>query len=223
MKNRILKTTGIILGIIGIYLLAVVILPMFHTSPREAIHAIKEINIYVKSNGVHTDIVLPIKNKVYDWSNKIEQKFTIQPDTTMQYIATGWGDKGFYLNTPTWADLTAKTAFNAAFGLSTTAMHTTFYKEINESDNCIKISLTKEEYLQLCDYVNNSFQTNTLGEFLPLKTNANYGLHDCFYEANGTYSVFKSCNTWTNKALKTANQKACFWTITDKGILNIYK
>lgn len=223
MKKIIVRTVAIVIGFLSIYIVAVFLLPLIHTTPKETLHTLREVNIFIKSNGVHTDLVLPLKNKVYNWNHKIQQKFTLQPNANMQYVGIGWGDKGFYLNTPTWADLTAKTAFNAAFGLSTTAMHTTFYQDIKEDNLCIKLTLSEKEYLQLCEYINLSFQTNTTGEFLPIKTNANYGLHDCFYEANGTYSIFKSCNTWTNKALKVANQKACFWTITDKGILNVYK
>ena len=216
--NKTIKK--IIIGIISIliaYILLVILLP--HIGVRaETVQKIKEINIYIKSNGVHTDIVLPLKNKYYNWTIKFKQKHTPKPSDNMKLIAIGWGDQGFYLNTPTWSDLTIKTACTAAFGLGTTALHTTYYQNLKEDGNCVKITLTPEQYNTLCNYIIASAPQKN-GEFINIKTNANYGNHDAFYKANGTYHVFKTCNTWTNNALKVCGQNACLWTVTDKQIL----
>ena len=50
-----------------------------------------------------------------------------------------------------------------------------------------------------------------------------YGKNDAFYEATGRYSLFHTCNTWTNNALKIAGQKACVWTPFDTGIFYHYQ
>lgn len=76
------------------------------------------IPIYILSNGVHTDIVVPIKNEIKDWRNEIQFNQTQSKDSLMNFIAFGWGDKGFYLDTPEWSDLKASTACKAAFGIS---------------------------------------------------------------------------------------------------------
>lgn len=70
--------------------------------------------IYILTNGVHTDIVMPTKSEQIYWNKKIPYKNTIATDSTYQYIAMGWGDKGFYLETPEWSDLKASVAFKAA-------------------------------------------------------------------------------------------------------------
>ena len=49
-----------------------------------------------------------------------------------------------------------------------------------------------------------------------------YGNNDQFYEAVGSYSCFKTCNTWTNQALKESKLKACLWTPFDFGIISKY-
>ena len=49
-----------------------------------------------------------------------------------------------------------------------------------------------------------------------------YGKSDKFYEANGTYNLFYTCNTWTNNSLKSAGLKACAWTLFDDPILDKY-
>src|SRR6218665_3589700 len=54
----------------------------------------QEIPIYIKTNGVHTDIVVPVKNIIKDWSHEIRFENTQAKDSTAHFIAFGWGDKG---------------------------------------------------------------------------------------------------------------------------------
>ncbi|MDK7354048.1 DUF2459 domain-containing protein, partial [Rothia aeria] len=55
-----------------------------------------------------------------------------------------------------------------------------------------------------------------------IETNAQYGEDDAFYEANGKYSIFYTCNTWTNNVLKKAGLKASFWAAFDDGLMSQY-
>lgn len=186
------------------------------TVNSEADKQAKEIPIYIKTNGVHTDIVVPIKNDIKDWSREIKFENTKSKDSTASYLAFGWGDKGFYLDTPEWSDLKASTAFNAAFGLGNSAMHTTFYKSIKENKDCVKMMISAENYQKLIDYIESSFQFDATQNPLFI-TATTYGKNDSFYEANGKYSLFHTCNSWANGALKASNQKAALWTVTDAG------
>lgn len=182
----------------------------------------KEIEIFILSNGVHTDIVVPIKNEFKDWSKEILFEQTKSKDSLMKYLAFGWGDKGFYLNTPEWSDLKASTALNAAFGLSTSAMHTTFYKKMKEGSDCKKITISSEDYQKLVSYISESFIYDTAKNVQWISGHS-YGKSDAFYEAKGSYNLFYTCNTWANNALKITNQKASLWTVTDKGIFCHYQ
>lgn len=182
----------------------------------------EEISIYIKTNGVHTDIVLPIKTEIKDWSEKIKFSQIKSQDATMQFIGFGWGDKGFYLNTPDWSDLKFSTAFVAAFGIGSSAMHATFYKQINENKSCVKIKISKEEYRKLIVYIKDNFKLDVNGN--PIWIDATtYGVNDSFYEAKGAYTLFYTCNTWANNGLKAINQKAALWTATDRGIFQHYR
>ncbi len=184
----------------------------------------EEMAVYIKTNGVHTDLVVPVKTEQADWSKEIRFTHTHLEDTcNMQYLAMGWGDKGFYLQTPTWSDLKFSVAFKAAFALSTTAIHATFYDKLNENDHCRKIMISRNAYARLVAYIRNSFQKDAAGHFIPITTNANYSKADAFYEANGSYSMLHTCNTWANNALKNSGQKACLWTPFDTGIFLKYQ
>jgi uncharacterized protein (TIGR02117 family) len=183
----------------------------------------QDITIYLRSNGVHADVVVPIKTEAKDWSQSIAYKNTRSGDTVFTYVAFGWGDKGFYLETPTWNDLKASTAFRAAFGLGTSAMHTTFYNDLSEDEYCVRLSVSKDQYQRLVSYIEKSLQNDSSGKAITIGENARYGNNDAFYEAKGNYNLFHTCNTWTNNALKAAGQKACWWTPFDKGIFYQYR
>lgn len=225
LAKRILKITAkslaYVLLFILIYVAAVYFLPKISVDRLESNNT--EIEIFIKTNGVHTDIVVPVKNNVFDWNGLINSKNTISQKSTYKYIGIGWGNKGFYLETPNWADLKISTAFNAAFGLSETAIHSTFYDTIIENTQTKRLLLDKVQYLKLVSYIKNTLLLNNLNQSNLIKTNAVYGNNDVFYDAMGRYHLFNTCNTWANDALKVAGQKACLWTATDFGIFNLYK
>ncbi len=224
MKKLFKRLAYAIIGFVTIiftYLGSAYILSRISTDKE--INTTNDIAIYIITNGVHTDIVVPLKNTYYDWSKEILFSHTKLQDTTMNFLAMGWGDKGFYLETPTWSDLKFSVAFNAMFGLGSTAIHTTFYKNIQENETCKKISLSSDQYRRLIKYITDSFQKNETNHFMNIKTKANYSNMDAFYEANGKYSAFKTCNTWANNGLKACGQKACLWTPFDTGIFLKYE
>ena len=164
--KKLLKYTAIFVLSLMTYLLIVTLLSFVSVNDG-LVKSRKEIPIYILTNGVHTDVVLPLKSEHYDWTNQLKPEYTKAKDSTYQYAALGWGDKGFYLETPTWADLKASTALKAASGLSTTAMHVTFYKDLKESNSCKKLQISSDNYKKLILFINESFQTQS-GEFLKI-------------------------------------------------------
>ncbi len=224
MKNAfkiLLKLVLFLLGFILLYVIIAYLLSLI-TIEKEA-DTKPEVEIYILTNGVHTDIVMPTKSDQIDWSKQIQFKNTQAADSTYNYIAMGWGDKGFYLETPEWSDLKASVAFKAASGLSTSAIHVTYYKQMKLGKDCKSMLISKEQYQRLITYITESFQKDASGNFIPIITDANYGKTDAFYDANGSYSIFKTCNSWANSALKACGQKCCLWTATDSGIFSKYK
>lgn len=221
---KTLKIAGItilaLVCLIGIYLLAAYVLSRIGVD-RES-QTQNNIPIYIFTNGVHTDLVVPVKNEQMDWSREVKFANTVGKDSVFAYVGFGWGDKGFYLETPTWADLKASTAFKAAFALSTSAIHATFHKDMTEGADCVKIIISKEQYSRLIRYIQESFIADKKGHLIHIQTNANYGKEDAFYEAKGSYHLFHTCNTWANNGLKSCGQKASLWTPFDTGIFYQY-
>ncbi|WKS96119.1 TIGR02117 family protein [Riemerella columbina] len=218
----LLKALGVLLGIVGIYILLSLLLPLIPVAPEKTAEP-KPISIYILTNGVHTDLVVPTQTPIIDWSQYIPYENTIAQQKNMPYLGIGWGDKGFYLDTPEWSDLKFSTAFSATFGLGGSAMHCTYYPTMTPSKDCVQIRLTNAQYQRLVHYIQNQFKTDASERYIPIKTDAVYGKDDAFYEAKGRYNFTQTCNTWANNGLKACGQTAALWTPTDFGIFRHYR
>jgi uncharacterized protein (TIGR02117 family) len=180
--------------------------------------------VYITKSGPHSDVMVPVRNDVRDWSVDFPFSNNDNPDTSLQWVAIGWGDEDFYLNTPTWGDLTMGRACNAAFGLGTAAMHASYQFNVPEDRPIIKLMLNQAQYKRLCDFIANSLITAENGSHVLLLSQhpGVNGSYDRYYDANGTYSLVYNCNTWVNDALKSCGQKACYWTVSAGGIFYQY-
>ena len=219
----------LIIKLIGGFLLFILLyfISAFGISSIEVNSDFKEtskdsIEIHLLTSGVHADLVLPFQNQWMDWSKYVSPKDTKSKDSTFKHVAFGWGDKGFFLETKTWDDISFNTTFKALFFLGSGAMHVTFHDQLNVSEKCIKISISKDNYMQLVNYIVNSFRFNESGVTQKIDGES-YFENDAFYEANRTYSLFYTCNTWANNGLKSAKLKACLWTPFDSSIFNKYQ
>lgn len=217
----LLKSVGAVLSIVIFYLLSGYLIPFIEV-PAEKTNEPKVIEIYILTNGVHTDLVVPIKNEEMDWGKELPFENTISRRSDFNYLSVGWGDKGFYLDTPTWAELKPSTALKAAFWMGESAMHCTYYFEMTEGKDCKKLLLTKKQYQNLVKYIKDKFDRDVNGNVVFIETDAVYGIHDAFYDAKGKYSFLETCNTWANNGLKAAGQKAALWTPSDMGIFQHY-
>jgi uncharacterized protein (TIGR02117 family) len=224
IKKTLRAIAWLILGFVtfaATWLLAALLLSLFTVNPHPLPG--RDVTIFIITNGDHTDIVVPVKNSIKDWSSEVKFTNTISRGTNAKYVALGWGDKEFFLNTPTWSQLKLSVAFKAAFALSSAAIHATFYKSIRQNEDCRQITISNSQYTRLVAYIDNTFKRDAAGNVINIKTTANYDNNDAFYEAKGKYNLFYTCNTWANNALKACGQKACVWTPFDKGIFRLYR
>lgn len=220
--RQLLILVGFLLGVVFLYVILALLLPLIPINAKKTTDP-KVVELYILTNGVHTDLVLPVRTSQIDWSQKLPFKNTRGQKTDFRYIAFGWGDKGFYLDTPTWSQLKFSTAFKAAFWLSDSAMHCTYYKQMKEGNDCKKMMLTEQQYQDLIQFIDSRFDKDAAGHYILVPTIAVYGDDDAFYDAKGSYNFTYTCNTWANDGLKVAGQKAALWTATDFGIFRHYK
>lgn len=183
-------------------------------------HSAEAVEIYLISNGVHTDIAMPLRHPLWDWTVWTPPQHTRQ-QADYRYVAVGWGDRGFFLDTPTWADLTPATAAKALSGRAPSAMHATFYPQLQNGPNSIRIRISPQSYRRLAANISRSF--DTAGGGTRRIGQAAYGGNDAFYEAHGHYSAFATCNTWTNRQLRDAGLKSVLWTPFQGALMEAYR
>ncbi|WP_375419448.1 DUF2459 domain-containing protein [uncultured Hymenobacter sp.] len=218
-------TLGGILAVLLIYAAAAYGLALIPVAAEPVPPGGERVVVYLFTpNDVHTDLVLPVRTSQKDWSQEIKYSHTTSRDSAgYDYLAFGWGDKGFFY-IPGWGDLTVPIALRAAFHLGTTAMHTTYHTEaeLMPGPSCVRLELTPAQYKRLVTYVRGSFRPDAASrvQYLPGHT---YAGHDAFYEGQWAYSFWHTCNTWTNNGLKAAGQRAVLWTPLAGGLFAPYK
>jgi len=72
--------------------------------------------VYLADNGIHADILMPVRAQGLDWSPLIPRRdFAALPDRS-EWIAFGSGERHVYLDTPTWSQIRPRTVWAALTG-----------------------------------------------------------------------------------------------------------
>jgi uncharacterized protein (TIGR02117 family) len=175
------------------------------------------IDVYLRSNGVHVDLVVPLEAAGVDWRIRMPTNaLGLVPGIT-ETLAFGWGDRGFYLATPTWADVRVSTALRALTGVGTTVLHVEA-TTVPKGPATRHVTLSAAQYRRLAQFIESSFRRDGTGAAIILP-GAHYGLHDAFFESTGHYSAFETCNEWTRQGLVTAGVRAPMWSPFQKALL----
>ena len=213
MVKKIVKWIIAIILIPVVYFLVALILIFIPINDQEENSAGNK-SIYLHSNGVHLNIIIA-KNQLP--SNLLDG---LQFSENDNYFAFGWGDRNFYLNTPTWGDLTFNNAYRALFLKSAALIHLTRYSTAQV--DWVEIKVNQDQLNKINQYIDQTFYLDSLNKKI-LLINKGYSYNDDFYEAMGSFSCFKTCNTWVNSGLKASDIKACLWTPFDFGLLYMHK
>ena len=201
-------------ALVGLYVgvaAALMLLPANTAAPAEA----ASVEAYVLSNGVHTDLVFPARSGAIDWTALFDPRDAQAVPPDAEFVAIGWGDRPFYLHTPTWADLTLRRAVGALFGANASLLHVTWLTRAQLRQGAYAMPLSPRQYRQLADHVRDSLP----GGRATVLPGAGYGPEDAFYEAEGSYHLFETCNTWTGRGLRRAGVPVSRWTPFDFNVV----
>lgn len=175
-----------------------------------------DVAIYLVRSDVHVDVVVPTRTGRIDWTAAVPPS-DMSAKMTAKYLAFGWGSRDFYLNVPTWSDLTFGVVISAVSGTGGTALHATYMREPAEGADCRRLSLSSEQYDALVEYILSSGRRDEKGAFVHID-HEGYCSTDAFYEGTGRYSPLFTCNSWANSALRACGQKCCLWTFLPQPI-----
>ena len=174
-------------------------------APGAEARATRGIAIFVEDNGIHTGIVLPKSLLTPRLAGRFVPGDLADPRYGRHgWLAVGWGDRAFYIGTPTWRDLSLATVAAAAVGSDATVLHVEHVPLPSEGESVRRVILRPDQAARLMTFIESS-----LGEGAPVH---GYGGWDAFYPARGRYSAIRTCNAWTGEALKAAGVPMGRWT-----------
>lgn len=164
------------------------------------------VTILIADNGIHTGLILPKTAAGVDWSVDFPASDISDPRyAKLGWVAVGWGDRAFYVDTPTWSDINPPTVLRAATGSTRTVLHVEHILAPAPARDVRAIVVTEDEYRRLAAFIR---ATRGPGG----KVAAGYGVNDVFYDGQGTYSALTTCNAWTGRALRSAGVRVGVWT-----------
>ena len=195
------------LGLLLAYTVAIVIGALIPVN-RDWRSAPQGVAVYVADNGIHTDLVMPAE----DFADLLHPERLRDPRYGgHRYVMFGWGDRDFYLNTPTWWDVNPWRVAKAMVGAGSTVMHVDHVSEPHNEAGVKRVMLTPDQYGRLLRYVRASF-----AEGEPV---VGYGLSDAFYPAKGGYNAIRTCNQWTADGLRQAGVRTSRWAPYPWGVM----
>ena len=168
------------------------------------------VTIYVSGNGAHTDFILPARTPQMDWSTLFPLPEQIDEPAENLFVVIGWGQREFYMTTPTWNDLHIGTAFRAALGAEP-ALRVDYVQGLRPTPSLRSLSLTPESYEKLVLHIVNTARRDNAGNAIRID-HPGYTSTDAFYESVGMFSLLRTCNTWTSEGLQLAGQPTPLWT-----------
>ena len=217
--GMLLALAGPVVAAVAYLIAATVLARLPAEGPVEGQPAARDgVEIFVCTNGVHTDLVLPAVNGLADWTSDLRRSDFPGADPWTSHVSFGWGDRAFYLETRQWSDMRLSTALSALFGGGPSVMHVYAMHSPAGSPDCGALVLGGGHYRALAAFVRDSFRRDGEGRVIPLP-GSGYGTTDLFYEAVGHYSPIETCNEWTGKALRAAGVTVGVWTPFEGGVM----
>jgi uncharacterized protein (TIGR02117 family) len=175
--------------------------------------------IYLANNGVHADLVLPANAQGLDWRPLLPKSDATNVPADAQWIAFGAGERRVYLETPTWGDLTARTAAIALTG-GERVMHVQWTGDPAYSAR--EIRLTPAQYRRLWASIRSEFHLGPEGK--PVRIDhPGYGFGDAFYHGIGKANAINTCNQWSADRLRIAGVEAPLWSPFVQGLVWRYR
>ena len=174
------------------------------------------VTIYVETNGIHTGIVLPVAAAGVDLSLLFRPTDLPNANNAGNWLAIGWGDRDFYLNTPTWADLRLRTVVIALVGSGSSLIHVDHLDRPYPDADRRAVRITPAQYRSLVRAIAATLKRGTDGH---PRTIAGYSDLDIFYEAHGRYNLLRTCNVWTGDTLANAAITAPLWSPFSAGVM----
>ena len=171
------------------------------------------VTLMVGTNGVHTELVLPLVTPQKDWRGDFPVTDIAASGEPYTHVAVSWGEREVFLHTPTWADLRPGTALHAMIG-GEALLHAAHYVRPAPGPDNRPLRLTPVQYARLVKRIEAAI---VRVEFR--RKHRGYADWDVFYDAPGHYNWRHTCNQWTSDTLAAAGVRIGLWTPMAGGVM----
>jgi uncharacterized protein (TIGR02117 family) len=178
------------------------------------------VTILIRSNEIHADLVFPVFDEQTgrDWHELFPPADFQRNVSHDEYVAIGWGNRVFFVDTPTWEDFKFSTAAKGLFTPSESVLHVE-YVPLAYTGDYFPVRITHSQYQTLCEHVDRTIgKLDEQGHAVPA-TPKTHGTSDRFYLSTGTYHLFSTCNQWVGRGLKLAGVPTGLWTPLQQHVL----
>ena len=165
------------------------------------------ITIYLASNGIHSDLILPVSAQGLNWKPLIPVADFRGADPSAGWIAFGSGEEHVYLDTPRWRDIRPRTIWSGLAG-GKRLMHVEYVRDPSYAVR--EIRLRPEEYRRLWAAIRSDFAADDKRRPIHVTASGYHG-SDTFYRATGKANAIRTCNSWTADRLRLAGVKTSLW------------
>jgi uncharacterized protein (TIGR02117 family) len=169
------------------------------------------VSLAVIANPFHADLVFPVTGAGMDWT----ELFGLPPES--RYVAIGWGNRRFYMETPQLADLTLATVALALTGTGDSVLHVAWFPGVPTGPEVHELDVSAAQAKALAQYVAGFATRDAAGHVE--RVDASYGLDDAFFAAKGRWSPILTCNEWLGRGLRSVHIRTGLWTPFADGIL----
>lgn len=176
------------------------------------------VTIMVETNGLHTGIIMPVANEVFDWRATFPS--AAEPTRSGElptHIAVDWGEREVLLNVPAWTELRSATALRILVFGGEAVIRVNHYVRPGPGPHHRPLRLRPHEYRRLVTDIHRSLP--------PLPPGAERRDYPSFqagtrnYISAGRYTVFNTCNTWVGNRLAEAGVRMGRWTPLAGGVM----
>ena len=168
----------------------------------------------IETNGVHTAVVMPLVTPLKDWRLDFPAADLGEPTRPYTHVSVSWGDREFFLHTPTWADLSPWTVLRILVAGGEGMLHIEHYVRPAPEPTIRPMRVSEGEYARLVSWIEE--RTPPLAG---RRAYEGYREYDVFYEASGRYTPLYTSNQWTSDALAAAGIRTGWWTPFAGGVM----
>lgn len=175
------------------------------------------IEIMLATNGIHTELILPVVSAHKDWRETFPSARQAFGGRAVTHIGIGWGDREVFLESPSWSDVDTAAVWRIATVGGPGVVRVDHLSNPQAGEKRRPIRLSAPQYRALVRAIEAELVPIPEGSQRPILTG--FRPQDRFYDARTNYTLGNTCNQWTSDRLADAGVETGVWTPFAGGVM----